>query len=455
MRALIAFVLLLVAGCVAPGAGVTPQDAALARDVVPAFPQEHDHLDPALHDAAQGLALVGSHTLTDVADATAPHGDWMTSEIIVKGDYAFITYLGAPWLLAIVDVRDAAAPKLVAQWSTANAWGMDLAADDVGDFVYVAVYPNAVGDVFTPGYTLGHLGAPDGINAPGIAVVDVRDKAHPTLSSFLPMHPLGPHTVGYHRYPDGREVVFGNHADVQVGNAVEITEVVDLPTGGKALRPLSYWWLDSPLATDQPHDVDAAEHPITGQTLLYVAYTFAGVAIVDITDPSQPTLVSRTQTMEGTPDELVHDIHPYPQLVDGRHYTVAAPEIITGDTSGTLRFYDTTDPAAPVMVGTWEMPGEYVTAEAFGFSTHNFVFMPDGRIALAHGHAGVWLVDWLTSRGASPVATAYYDAAFPDAAPPAWAPVHGTPWYWGTGVDARGVLWANDIMGGLVSLGPT
>jgi hypothetical protein len=437
--------LLLAAGCVSPLSPASTVEPALAA-LVPTLVQEHDHLDPALHHDAHGLEVVGSHALADA------RGDWMTSEIIVVGDYAYVTYLGAPWLLAIVDLRDAAAPQLVSQWSTANAWGMDLAVDEAGEFVYVAVYPSVVGDVFTPGYFVDHLGPPDGVNGPGIAVVDVRDKANPTLSSFLPMHPLGPHTVGYHKYPDGREVVFGNHADIQLGNAVEIAEVVALPTGGKALRPLSFWWLDSPISTDQPHDVDAAEHPLTGQTLLYVAYTFAGVAIVDISDPAQPRFVARTQTMEDSADALVHDIHPYPELVDGRHFTVAAPEIITGDTSGTVRFYDTTDPAAPELVGTWRMPGEYVTVEEFGFSTHNFVFAPDGQIALAHGHAGVWMIDWLSSRGEDAQATAYYAGAQPGAVPPTWAPIWGTPWYWGTAYDARGVLWASDVMGGIVSL---
>lgn len=455
MRVVWVCLLLLLAGCVTPAATNEVSTSSIGG-VAPSFVQEHDHLDPALHDTAHGLALVGSHTLASPTDAAAPRGDWMTSEIIVRGDHAFVTYLGAPWLLAIVDVRDAANPVLVAQWSTANAWGMDLAVDDAGDFVYVAVYPSAVGDVFTPGYTLSHLGAPDGLAVPGIAVVDVRDKAHPALSSFLPMHPLGPHTVGYHKYPDGREIVLGNHADIQVGNAVEIAEVVATPTGGKALRPLSFWWLDSPVSTDQPHDVDVQEHPLTGQTLLYVAYTYAGIAIVDISDPSAPMIVSRTtEGPEGADaaEALMHDIHPYPTLVDGKHYTLAAPEIITGGTSGTLRVFDTTDPSAPTLVGTWIMPGAFVTDEPFGFSTHNFVYAPDGQVALAHGHAGVWLIDWLTNPEA-PVATAYYGAAFPGAAPPTWAPVTGTPWYWGTGYDARGVLWASDVMGGLVALAP-
>lgn len=443
-----AVVIALLAGCATP---VAPSATdVVAPEVAPSFDQEHDHRDAALHAASEGLRRLGGHTLGEKGGA---RGDWMTTEIVVAGDHAYIAYLGAPWLLAIVNITDPAAPQLVGQFPTTNAWGMDLAVSEDGDWVFVGVYPSAVGEIFTPGYTAAHLGAPAGIAAPGVAVIDARDRTAPVLSSFLPTHGLGPHTVGYHKYPDGREIVFADKADLQVGNAILISELVATPLGGRMLQPLSLWMLDGPSDPDQPHDADAEEHPLTGQTLLYVAHTHAGIAIVDITDPSAPTLVSQSTEGPDGADALVHDVHPYPFLVDGKHYTIASPEIITAETSGTLRIYDTTDPAAPALVGTWRMPGEYVTDEPFGMTMHNFQFLPDGRIALAHGHAGVWLIEWIESRGTAPVATAYYAEAFPDATPPSWSPVSGTPWYWGTAIDARGVLWASDTMGGLVSLG--
>lgn len=452
MRAL-GVLLLLAAGCVAPGTSVPP-GATSAADVLPSFPQEHDHADPALHDHAEGLSLLGAHSL---APDGGRRGDWLTSEIIVRGDHAYAAYLGAPWILAIVDVTDASAPVLLSQVPLANAWGMDLAVSDDGDWVYLAVYPSAVGELFAPGYALDHLAAPNGPAAPGILVVDARDRAAPSVASFYPMHGLGPHTVWYHRMDDGRELVFANKADVQAGNGVVITEAVTTPTGSRVLRPVSIWWADTATDGIQPHDVDVQVHPFTKQTLLYVAYEGHGMFIVDVSDPATPKTVSRIggNADAWAADSILHDVHPYPDVVDGRHYTVAAPEIITGDSSGTLRIYETTGPAAPALVGTWLMPGEYVVDEPFGFSTHNFVFLPDGKIALGHGHAGVWLVDWLSSRGVAPVGTAYYAKAQPGAAAPEWAPVHGTPWFWGTGVDARGVLWASDTMGGLVGLAQT
>lgn len=448
MRAVALVLLLLVAGCVAPAAVDAPAQPA---PVTPAFPQEHDHTDPALHAHADGLRAVGSHTLAPDGGA---RGDWATSEIIIRGDHAYVAYIGAPWIVGIVDVRDPAAPVLVGQAPLANAWGMDVAVSDDGDWVYAAVYPATAGELFSPGYGLSHLALPDGPAAPGIVVIDARDRTAPTVASFFPVQGLGPHTVWYHQMDDGRELVFANKADLRGGNSVVITEAVTTPTGGRALRPVSVWWYDGPADVVQPHDVDVQTHPITGATLLYVAYEWEGMVIVDISDPSQPRMVSRIGegSTEWGADLIVHDVHPYPALVAGRHFTLAAPEIITGDTTGTLRIYDTTDPAGPWLVGTWRMPGDLIVDEPFGFSMHNFVYLPDGRAAIAHGHAGVWIVDWLTSMGEAPVGTAYYAKAFEGSTQPPWAPVHGDPWFWGTAVGPDGTLWASDTMGGIVSL---
>lgn len=449
MRGVLILIAFLLAGCVTPGQdlGAASVEPAIEQ---PAFAQEHDHADPTLHTHAQGLRLVGIDSL-DADDV--PRGDWLTSEVIVRGDYAYVAYIGAPWLVAIVDIRDATAPKVVGRWATTNAWGMDIAVSDDGDWVYVAIYPGAVGTIYDQRYAIEHLTAPSGPALPGVAVVDARDRSAPVLSSFLPMHSLGPHTLVYHRYPDGAERIFLQKADVQVGNAVEIVDVIATPAGPRILRPMSVFSNEDPLSTMMPHDVDVQEHPITGQTLLYIAYTWDGVVIVDVTDPASPKKVSQSGGGDTSdPEALVHDVHPYGKLVDGRHYTIATPEIPSGDTSGTLRVYDTTDPTAPTFVGSWKMPGDYVTDEPFQFSTHNFQYMPDGKVALAHGHAGVWLVDWLSTRGLAPTGTAYYAAAQPDAVPPSWSPVSGTPWFWGTAIDERGVLWASDSMGGLLSL---
>lgn len=462
-RVLLVSLSLLAAGCVAapPGGDGAPQGAG-ASPLVPAFPQEHDHDDAALHNFASGMSLVGYHSLVPGSEAgeAGEREGWLNSEVIVRGDHAYVSYFGAPWVLAVVDIRDAATPKLVGTAPLSNAFGMDVAVSADGDWAFVSLYPGAVGTLFSRDYLLDHLQAPTGPAAPGVAVIDVRDRANPVVSSFLPLHGLGAHTATYHRYPDGREVVFVNKADMPPGNAILVTEVVATPAGGRALKPLSTFALGGAADADFPHDVDVQEHPLTGRTVLYAAYWDSGLVVVDVTDPGQPALLGQNKDFPEGEEVQVHDAHPFPRLVGGRHYTLAAPEIPTGAGTGHLRVFDTTDPAKPALVGSWIMPGSFVVDEAFGFSTHNFQFLPDGRVALAHGHAGVWIVDWLGPGGPgaphpermeAPQAVAYY-VPHHGASPPEWSPVKGAPWVWGTAVDERGVLWAADVTSGLYSL---
>ena len=459
MRALPAFLCLalLAAGCVGPAAPETAAPAGLPADaLLPGFPQAHDHRDPSLHEGlGAGLAALGYHNLapgTDGQDASQRAG-WINSEIIVRGHFAFVGYIGAPWLFAIADVRDPAAPRLVGVFETANAWTMDLAVSDDGDWVFASVYPGAAGTVFATDYLLRNAHAPAGAPLPGVMVVDARDKAKPVLSGFLPIHGLGPHTATYHRYGDGREVVFANKADAPPGNAIVAAEVVALPTGGRALRPLSVFTLDGVADASFPHDVDVALHPLTGRTLLYAAWWQSGLVVLDVTDPAAPALVSRTADVPQGEEVNVHDVHPYPHLVGGRHYTLTAPEIPAGATTGRLRVWDTTDPAAPVQVASWMLPGGYVVDQPFSFSPHNFVFLPDGKVALSHGHAGVWILAWLAPDGngvlAEPRVVAWSLPHAAGAVPPAWTPVEGSPWVWGTAVDDAGNLWLSDVASGL------
>ncbi len=453
----------LLAGCLAG----TPLFPFGDRSVIPTFPQEHDHRDPALHEAGDGLDVVGYHNLvpgTDGADAAARGGKWLGSEIIVRGDHAYVGYLGAPWLLAIVNVSDSVAPRMEGVLEANGAWTVDVAVSDDGDWAFLSLYNGAaVGTLFARDYVLRTDPVPTGPATGGVLVVDARDRARPSISSFFPFYGLGPHTAFYHRYPDGREVVFANKADPVPGNGVALLEVVAAPGGGRALEPRGFFALPEELGPFAfPHDGEAQEHPVTGRTLAYLAYSEPGLTIVDVTDPTRPALVSvfRDYT-SGAEQGIVHDAHPVPGLVGGRHYAMTAPEIVTGGATGKLRVYDTTDPAAPTLVGEWTMPGEYVVDEAFNFSPHNFVLTPDARVALAHGHAGVWVLDWLGRGGrdapdperiASPIAVAYRATAPPTVAPVEWSPVGGVPWVWGTAIGPDGTVWASDVASGLVGL---
>lgn len=461
-RALLVSIALAFAGCLAP-AGDHLERAARAGAIAPAFEQDHDHLDPALHAFSSGIELVSYHNLVpgSTGEDASERGAWLTSEVIVRGEHAYVGYLGGAARVAIVDIADEAKPVLQGTFDTGQAWTMDLSVSADGDWIYASFTTGAIGTLFATDYLFSNPDAPTGPAGPGVAVIDARDRANPVLSSFFPVHGLGPHTAVLHEYPDGREILFASKAEGGgVGNAIVILEVVETPAGGRALEPLAVFQAPQTEGMRFSHDVDVQEHPVTGRTILSSAYFEGGLVIVDVTDPASPVLVSQFTDFPAGEESAVHDVHPFPRLVAGKHYTLSAPEIAAEAATGHLRVFDTTDPASPVLVGGWTLPGDFLVQQ-FSFSPHNFQFLPDGRVALAHGHAGVWIVDWLGPGGetapdpawiAAPRAAAYYVPHEPVGEVPAWDPVRGAPWVWGTAVDERGLVWASDVASGLYGL---
>lgn len=101
--------------------------------------------------------------------------------------------------------------------------------------------------------------------------------------------------------------------------------------------------------------------PVVGrQDLVYVPYWDSGTMILDVSDPSDPTLVGRTQV---EPNEAgnVHSVW----LADGGNTLVEAFETLAPDEDqndaiefawGHPRFYDISDPANPVRLSSFELP---------------------------------------------------------------------------------------------------
>lgn len=449
-RALALMVSLLAAGC-ATLAPAPEAPTATPPLIESPFAQSHDHGDATLHRDALGTTLLGSHLL---APEGATRETWLTSELIIRGDLAVVGYVGAPWLIATVGVSDPAAPRLLAQMPYTNAWAMDVAVSEDAKWAFVSVYPGAAIAFFDPNEVPRTLAAPEGIPAPGIAVIDLADPAAPGLSSYFPIHGLGAHTAVYHRYESGREIILANKADPAPGSGTLILDVVTTPTGDRVLKPLSFWAIEGAGSDLFPHDLDVQTHPIDGRTYASIAYWDAGLVLLDITDPAAPAMVGQGRDAPAGEELQIHDARAYPTLVGGRHYTVTTPEIPSGDATGHMRVWDTTDPAHPTHAASWILPGEHVVDEPFGYSPHNHQYLPDGRLALAHGHAGTWILRWHEGDAllAEPRAEAYYAASINPAPPPAWAPVKGNPWHWGTAIADDGTLWISDTMGGLAAV---
>jgi hypothetical protein len=81
---------------------------------------------------------------------------------------------------------------------------------------------------------------------------------------------------------------------------------------------------------------------------------------------------------------------PFPELIGGRHVTVAEPEISGQPDSGYLTFFDTTDPAHPAYISSWKIPGDSPSSATGG---PHYFDAAHGRVALSHYAGGFWVVD--------------------------------------------------------------
>lgn len=144
----------------------------------------------------------------------------------------------------------------------------------------------------------------------------------------------------------------------------------------------------------------------------------AGAWIVDVSDPSHPATLAKVETDLALP---AHTFKPHPGLVDGRHLSLVGPETFAGEPSGAYVLADTTDPAHPVAIGSWRLPGDLTNGESLLWSPHELT-LPEGKayVSQFHGGAGV-----LSLRGGRLAPVAWRAAAFP-----------------GVGKGAR---WASDV----------
>lgn len=378
-KALLAAVLLL-AGCSAP-----------AEDQQPTSPSTTLADANAAHDAGEASSNVERLGQLDVGGAEVDAcGHFLYTD---SGDH-----------VDIVDVTDPAAMSVVGIFASPVSIE-DLKVSDDCRWMFIG---NDEEGSAPPVHDAGlPAGAPAGDG--GIYVVDLADPSRPSLVSSLGVGPRrGPHMVYYHNTTDGRELVFGANADISINE-------FDRATG--TLRELGRYEADLVTAFNRdPQVVDAYYQGMAhdlfvleradGVPLMYVANWDAGLRVVDLSDPAAPRELGGWNAF---PEGHAGNLHTVATTVLGdRTITVGAVEVgfavvggyhyAQGTEKSILYVWDTTDPAAITLLGTWENPDRLPAGRdqgAFGesiTSTHNLQF-EGGRVYLAHYGLGVWVLD--------------------------------------------------------------
>lgn len=384
-------------------------------ELVVAGADDHDHRDYAHHVGRSTTnfellaydplitnyfgTTAGGHSCGDANEA---EGRRLAVVHSINNDVAFI----------LIDVTDPAAPRKLGELAMANTQVYDVGLTPDQRYVIAATTPLGLGpgNVVLPlaatwedactGETRVLDGPEDGLPwAPGLVVVDIQNPQNPLIVDSLMYPVLGGHSVRITEL-DGRLILLTAVSGAPGYYAfAELTQIA----GRAKLLPVSFYKLATePGLTPTEiqtggHDGYIQKHPVTGETLAYLAYGNNGFLILNIDDLSEPRFVSRWNHWDrvGGGNHFFHGVLPLTDLRDGRHYTFAGEECSgrPASTPTCLAYvFDTTDPTRPAFVSAWTLPVEPEWREAAQFSAHYFDVV-NGTLFIAMYHAGLWAID--------------------------------------------------------------
>lgn len=419
--------------------------------------ESHDHANASQHaDAGWNLDVT----------AWTPHTDDLAdlgryNHVAVHGGHAFVSaYQVPPTMepgLIVVDLADL---STVATWTSDFLTPIDVHL--TADGRHAAVAGHRLQGVALPDAASACTGADTPLRpvtactpfAPsGVQVLDVSDPTAPQEVARWTSAPSGSHTVKLATIGGETYLFAASYGFSYVDRLASTVEVLRLDASAPdGLEHVTRFFPSEPSGGRVfVHDMWVEKHPVTGDTLLYVAYWDGGVVIADVDDPAEPEEIAQWDGFDRAEYGNIHFARPMPTLLNGVHITVLTPEFQSAGHSGETYFLDTTDPASPSLLATWTVPGDPEIPGGYLYSPHNHDFTEDGLMTMGHSHAGVWLFDLvpLTEGADQPRVLGYRVTA-----PPADARDHvnraGSVWHGAFTPDGR--IAASDSATGLYLL---
>lgn len=284
------------------------------------------------------------------------------------GKYAFVGSWSSPCSGAgakIIDVNDPRHPKVVARaGGRTGTSSEDVVVAQIGSMHVLGVGVQ--------------LCKPQGVSG-GLALFDVSDPRRPRSLSFVPTPAGGVHELDLVVRPDGMAlallavpfVEFENtYFDADAGGEFRIVDITDPSNpseigegwGVIADSALKNWGgggqeIDSSFqglgyfAAHYAHSVRGADDGMTA----YVSYWDSGILKFDISDPSQPTLVARTQ-FGAEDDGDGHSMTPFDAggtqyiLQNDEDFDSLSPVIVTSSATGATQYSGIDEPWAPTLL---------------------------------------------------------------------------------------------------------
>lgn len=397
------------AGCVTTGVqegtGLSLADVPGIERLLPYMDaaETHNHSDPEDHRAAWNVKMLAWEPFTTDHRKLGRY-----NHFVVHDGLAFVSAYGAPPDLKpgllIADISDPADPKPLGSYVTDWTTPIDVSVSEDGKFAALAGHrhsqftvpsrPEGV-DTCT---TVPVPGRPMQVCNPfvpaGVELLDVSDPSRPALLARYTSAPSGAHTVKVATIGGELYMFLGSYGFSYANRQASGVEILRYDSAAKAIVPVTRFLPNEPSYDSVfVHDMFVAKHPKTGEWLLYAAYWDGGVVIANVDVPSSPKQIAVWKDFDAATYGNIHFARPMPGLVDGKHYTVAAPEYGSAKHSGESYVLDTTDPTQPKLLARWHLPGDPLSPSSYMHSPHNFDLTPEGLMVIAHYHAGVWVLD--------------------------------------------------------------
>jgi hypothetical protein len=353
----------------------------------------------------------------DVSDATDPDpvGSYDTvglaSDVHAAGDAAYVADSVAG--LLILDVTNPISPSLLSSYPTpGSVHGVQV----VSTTAYLLTLDEPTLDYWlrivdvsdpTDPTPLGAYDAPDAVNdvrvfdgmaylasgSDGLHIVDLSDPANPVplstsstewwadkvavsdthaylignaLQIFDVSDPADPDVLGDYERPNFVLDVVVDYPYYYLAGwdklwVVDMTDPVAPAVLGSSDLSTSNLWL---------RRLSLSAHPQTGDPLIYAANQGAGVEILDVVDPSNPTLLGGYPAPVDNEVNDVFAVGPYAYVVTD------------DDGNGRLRILDVSNPANPDEIEVYDTPGDAQR-----------VFVADDVAYVADGKEGLRLID--------------------------------------------------------------
>ncbi len=260
----------------------------------------------------------------------------------VKGEIAAVGHMAAPYATTILDVSNPSHPRVLSRIKVRPGTHSHKARI-CGSTLVINVEPYSVGGDATA----------------GMALYDISDPGDPKEISFYAMGGLATGGTGMHRFQADceKELIYASGS--AVGFQGNISLIIDMSDPARP-REVGRWWLPGQhvAAGEKPEwwgRSTRTHHPLRLGNRLYVSLWYGGFAVLDISSPELPELVSHVNYHD-VETEPTHTALPVGHRIGGRDWLIVFDEAMGGgDSEAVVRFFDISDEKNPLQVSTFQV----------------------------------------------------------------------------------------------------